>query len=51
MYGIARNGAVVDCVVSIGLVLGQQKIVGISRSGTGVIMDCRVSVGLILWQM
>ena len=46
----ARTGAVVDCVVSIGLVLGQQWFVEYQRIGTEAVVDCSVSARLVLGQ-
>ena len=42
--------AVVDCVVSIWLILGRIALKGISRTSTGSKVDCDVSTGLVLDQ-
>ena len=39
-----------ECVVSIGMVLGHCGVYYISRTGTGTIADCVLSVGLVLGQ-
>ena len=41
------TGAVVECIISVGQVLG---LCHISRTETGTIVDCVVSVRLILGQ-